>query len=364
MANEPHPAGRGVLYAKTESTYGTDPTLAKADVQYIEQEALSATPILEPRVGISGYRGGFRPRLVGQDNKWGFRVEMIPEVIAASDTIVPTIEPFLRACGFGARAYSAGSPNTASYTLLSHGHGSCAIEERFFIPSLADGIGRQYLGCRCDWTIEIDGQGTWWLIMDGASKTGTAIPAPAFESDTDYEFSASGGGNGPAIGSETTVTLTSLEAAGDVIYGTASLNAIVTSAKITGNMNLVLQPGLHGGVGPARVILNPTDGVGIELLMEQQIDAEWDPFAWMQDASTAQNAFSCLIENDNGAGVLRLTDVGETGIFMSMTELTIVNEENGVRMWRINHSGIYPEVAADGGGIRPANNFMLQYLST
>ena len=352
MANEPLPALRGEVRALAETTYATDAGVAATDVRYVENWDSNAKPTLEQRPGISPFRAGWRNRLVGQANTWSSEVEITALTVPASDTLTPEIDPWLAACGFGAKAFSAvGDPNTITYALLSHGHRSATIQERFFNPAQSDGIGREYLGARCDWTITIDGQGIWRLAMDGAAKTGTAILGPSATTLT-YGFE-----NGPVIGSQTTATLVSLEGNGDSTYGTGSLLATVVSATVTGNMNLQVQTGLSGTVGPSRVVLNPEQGVGVELVLEQQVDAEWDPFTWMLDQTGADNVYSLILTATVGVDTVNLGT-----FYISGMEIENVPNEGGRRLWRINHSGVYPEVGGtDGGGLVPANNFSLFY---
>lgn len=344
MANEVFPTNRGYILVKTESTYGSDPTLAAADdAKYIEDWDGQAKDIMEQRAGISPYRPGWRPVRTNKENTFSGAMELTTVAIGASDTVRPEEDEVLLMCGFAA-AHASGTPNTLTYTLQSQGGGSAAIEEYFFDEDHADGIGWQFLGCRADWTIEIPAVGKCRIVFNGEAKTGTQLTS-SLTPDSNLDYAATC----PVVGGTWTVTVTELD--GDTAFGGG-----VIEATISGNMGLQRQQGQSGSVGPATIRLVPSEAIGFSVLFEQVADGDWDPTTMLADCDGSANVFTVSMVS---------TDASNNDITIaftcSMTDIEIVADQDGRRCWRIQHSGTYPEDTSDGGGLTPAENLTITY---
>ena len=354
MPFETIPGNRGYIWAMTEVTYGSDPGLAITNVQYVENFTSNPRRVMTPRTGMSPYRPGWRPVRTSIEPTWSCDIELGDITLAGTDTVRPQYEPFLRAAGFDAGTYSASTSNCLVYNLLSHGHGSCALEEYYFVEDELDSVGTQYLGCRADWTININGSERWMMSLDASAKTGTQAAGTTPATAT-YVFAQ------PATGDKTVVSLKEYD--GDTAYA-----GLVLSASISGNMGKTVVSGLSGAVaGPAKVVLNPTAGITVELIMEQVEDADWNPIGWMDTAGggslTHELQFSYTNGDDNmllcGGTTAASADMDYFGV--ALQDLEHIGDQDGSRVWKMTFSGLYPEVGTDEGGIVPANNLQLVF---
>jgi hypothetical protein len=351
MANESLPSKRGYVWIKTESTYGSDPTLAAgADERYVEDWDSQAKDIMAERTGISPYRPGWRPVRVDKNMTFSGAVELTTIDVPTTDTTpYPQEDPFLKMCGF-TRAWSGANAahsnyDTFTYTLQSQGGESAAIEEYFFDEDHADGIGWQYLGCRADWTIELPAVGRSMLRFNGEAKTGTALAGPTPDGSLAYTATC------PVVGGTWTVTLTELD--GDTAFGGS-----IIEGTITGNMGLQRQMGQSGSVGPATIKLVPNTGIGFSLLVEQVVDGDWDPTTMLADKDASKTVMTASLKSTDSD-----THYIQIDFTCALTDLELVADHEGRRAWTLNHSGAYPEASSDGGGLTPAENLTITYVN-
>lgn len=365
MADEALPSNRGYVWAELEATYGADPTLAVADVMYVENWESNAKRLMVERDGQSHAPGGFPPVKVGQENTWSCDVEMATATIVdANDQ--PVIEDWYTCCGFTKESWQTnlGDGNSAQrYTLAisdAATNSSIAIEERFFDELDADGVGFQYLGCRADWEIRIKANERWMLHMDGMAKTGTSIATPNSTTAT-YDFDE------PAVGCNTSIRL--VEYLTDTVY-----EGQIIEATIKGNTGLTAQHGMSGSAGgPAEIRHIRTKDIILDLLVEMVADGDWDPPTMMDSLTGQGTGMSCAILTTNGTdpnahSLALATSVSATSVLtgfgVSLLEVEPIAENEGRRVWRFTCVGRYPEVGTDEGGLAAALNFRIIYVNT
>ena len=337
------PANRGYVLIKKESTYGTDPTHAITDARRVFNWEMQAKDITTKQGAMSPYRNGSRNIRTGKEITFSGETPLtifdVPETDEGSRAIE---DPFLEMCGFSsAGGWDTGFPDTITHTCKSQGHNSVSIEEYFFNQAQTDGIAWQLLGCRADFSVDFTPGEVTMLKFTGEGKAGDKIDA-AHTPDASLTYASSC----DIVGDTWVVTFTQVE-------GSSAYTGLVREGSLTGNMNLQRQPGLSGTVGPARIRLNPQDGVGLSLLVEQMDDADWDPETMLADCDGSQGMATVTLVSTN-------TNTMTVSLTMSLESVDIVPDQEGVRMWRLNHAGSYP-VDSDGGGLKPADNLAFIY---
>lgn len=337
MANEVMPAGRGYVYCKTESTYNTNPSPVETDVLYVEEFSKAYSRDNIERGGISpGHPGGFLSVPGPAHQTWSLSAEIRPkDISSANDADAPNVDPLLRGCGFVRSSDS--TDNTHTYTLDPSNHESFTLEAYDIDSAKANAVKTVMTGCRGNTTISFTpGE----RIMLSAS--GNAVYGASIITDT---------GVGPAVltypsekamvASATTklINLTDNSLYGGGSLGTPSNEVLVRSLEIDCGMSVSENVGLSGTAGVARVHLHGGEGPTANMVVEQVVLADWDPWSLRDD----QTAIECNFT---------FTQPGDTNTMQIVFYGQIVGEideaeTDGLKTWGLTFKMRYPE-DADG----------------
>jgi hypothetical protein len=225
MADTVKLASKGVLLAKIETTYGTDPTpTGGANAIRVEEPKVEPSWKKLTRNYAQSYMGAKRQIVIGETVKISFKTEIKGSGSAGT---APEIGPLLRACGRTETIVPATSVAYAPNSLVDSG-------ESITIYVYKDGIARKVLGCRGNAVIEAKAgefgyiswefEGLYAGPVDeaNASPTWTSVLPPRF-------ISAS--------------------------FTYASMSAIISSLKIDFGNELAKRPSANAATGMLQVFI-------------------------------------------------------------------------------------------------------------
>lgn len=300
MAWEIYPENRGYVLVGTEmeTTYGTEPTMNKDDVLYVDSFEGKWTPITEKKEGMTPYRTGFPPVVTGADLSWSaggeFAVQAIADPPIAGNS--PKADPMLRLCSFQ-RLLGGANQNSITYFLRSHGYESSTIYG-LLTNSAADNENRMRIrgargsmkiileaGTKARW--EAEGMGIPQATPDDTWASTAAAPLAVVYPKLPTVVAQGG-------------TIKLVDDSGPTVYGGGTVaapenNALILSCNIDCKMNLQKQGGLSAALGFGRAMPNPLDPVAIALVLEMTDADEWNPYAlWRAEKSWEINmVFPC-----------------------------------------------------------------------
>lgn len=344
--------GRRWVLAKVESSYNTDPTLANpTDLKYVESFTFDPEDTTIARGGPSPYRQGFPPVQGPYKGPWTATVEIAPLSISGSGN-TPECTVWLRACGFSAPTYSAGStgvsPFTQTFDLLDEGHGSIYLEDYDANDAGTDGWKFEGGGARADWTLRISGPERWLLDLTGDTASGAITgTGSGKDSNTNYLNKVPA----PVVGGANYIEFSDLSGA----LNYADATAYVHEITLNGNMAMTTKDTPMG----REVELNPEGAVTGTLIVEQVDDGDWTPHAFQtartpvllrvasSDLGFATYTAADPDVSDSGAP----TTSGNYVMLETTTYITSVTRSDnmGRKVWSIGVSSMYPFVD-DGGG--------------
>lgn len=174
---------REVILAKIESVYNTDPTpTGVANAVLVEDPSWSLEGLrMIARNPVSTSLASRKQLFAGTLRQVSFQMEMKGPGAAYSASVLPEMDPLLRACGFAATLVTTGGSETVTYKPASSGIESATI---YYYQ---DGLLQILTGCRGNVSFAMnvnDGRGMASFTMTGhsVSSTDVALATPTYDS--------------------------------------------------------------------------------------------------------------------------------------------------------------------------------------
>jgi hypothetical protein len=380
MANELAGYRNGFLFfAVAEATYNPDPvqTITNTDSSFLFYsplntaiEAYDRPPI--PRTGKSSYRGGGKSAAGGYNGTWSHECELTFTTLADTSSR-PKEHPFLCAAGFFATAtddvdfvgpgYPAnGGDNDLIVTYTLKDFDAATFSSARLLAYKINGANDEAVvhdikGARCDFDLVGNGRQIVKLMCKGGLGIGTpltketTIPAVSYEDVEPYVFQGA------------TMALVALLAAGDKVYGggtesAPSMEAHIRSFSIAGNMPVVIDEGPGGTGGAIRARHNPSeDGITITITLEALTwSDDFDIYQFRDDATTLK--FACVAPSESSAN--NLIAIEATG---RIDAISADEDVDDLRVCTLTLAAAWPENGSDHGGLRPADNLTIKYVT-
>ncbi len=366
MANELILA-RGQLRAKIESTEGTDPTVAAADVKYVENMAIdSFKPDKIKRTGYSPRAAGFKPIHGTERVEWSLDVETQHTTItsgasAGEDEIWFLASGFVKTDNGGATDYEGpGHPLDAAndwiviYTASDIAPSGQSISLEFTQHQTGDAQGVDHVirGARCGWSLAIEAGKQWIFSCVDGKGSGANIPA-VVSSPTTNTYAASD----PVVAKGVDVAL--IEYAGDTVYGggtaTAPTHTVqILSATFNGNNAPAEDEGISGLCGLARV-RNVGAGVTASVVCEYVAPDDFDFYANLRD----NDLITLTVARESTETTGNVTEARGSFCIMAIES----SEQDDKVILTLELDPCYDEDSADGGGLLPADTFTLSKIT-
>lgn len=380
MANEIYGLPGAVIYAKTESTYNTDPTIAAGNrVFVLEGEFDSYKPEMIARNGISAYRPGFKPVQGKISAPWSAKVELDHKTVENSAPAVPNCDVWLRCAGF-TRTTNSGATDFVSANVSANGgnndeiivytlddrigstNSSAWVEYTEAATGAAEGLKWTIGGARADWTLNIEaGQP---ITMD---LTGMGVYQNAPAKVTSPTLNDTLPSTVPMV-AQGFVGISIADLDGDSVFGggtaatapsigvSGSATICVLSATFNGNLNLQEDMGIASSGAICRVrqlVDGPWTG---EITLEQVTwSDDWDLYTFLTTPN-ALRIVMCLQDPTTSTNYWELD--------CTCTILEVAKGEDGSRrVVTLSVQGAYPEDSSDGGGLLPAESFVMRWAS-
>ena len=377
MTNERYGLPGAVIYAETEATYNTDPTVQAANrVMVLEGDFDSFKPEMLDRNGISAYRNGFKKYVGKISTPWSAKVELDHKTVENSAPAVPNCDVWLRCCGFtrtatgnadfvSANVAANGGDNDEiiTYTLddrIGDTNSSVWIEYTEAATGAAEGLKWIIGGGRADWTLNIDAGG--YITMD-LTGMGVYQSAPAKVSTPTLNDTL------PAVQPMVAKGFTGISIS-DVVGGSTfgggtantaptiglSATAQVLSASFSGNLGLQEDKGLAASGAICRVAQRP-DGPWTGTLVLEQVtwDDDWDLYTFLTD-SVCIRIVMCLLDPSTAGNYWELDCTAQIADVAK-------GDSESRRIVTLSIEGKYPDASSDGGGLLPASQFKMRWAT-
>ena len=290
MANELLIAGRGVVHAKVEATYGTDVSPAASDVVQVydfeasfEQDEITRDTVTQPHVnGLMSENGAGHV-------SWscGVAVDMKTITSSVTDADAGSADWAFRCCGFS--RHDDDTDTSLTYALRDSTHESVTIYA--FESDQDDSIANLFkiVGARSDWSLVLDPGTKMMLNLSGGMGVAQEIWTAGSEPDNVLsEISASAWTTAKTVTypsdncflahNATVQFIVNGTIVGGGSIGTPSNQLLVRSCTINGNMAPTEAMGISGNQGPARIDLRPTTPPTVDLLIEATTLDDFNPY--------------------------------------------------------------------------------------
>lgn len=341
----------GYVLVKSEATYNTDPTLSVPEnLLRVDTADVSIQKTVIRREGLSPYAAGFRP-VAGPD-----QVDLnivceasLTPITGSSDR--PPEGPLLLASSFVAVYSNPSNTKRVTYTARSFGAtGSAAVERYGHNQADNNGIQWQALGCRFDWTLNIDGANRWTWTFAGMGASGSVS---ALGSGRSASVDYGGRIDIPNVGGESTCVIKRISSADGTDVDTYPVTGRVVSLNVTGNNGAQLQQGVCG----QRVDFVPGAGPSGTLVLELVDLGDHNPWAAIEEAGLYELTISSPAAQAAG------TANGEYHVvnWTAYVESIALAADAGARTVSLALFNGYADDTADGGGLKPADTFSVSY---
>jgi hypothetical protein len=337
---------RDVLLLKRETSYGSDPTPAATDAQFITEvnSDLDSTPIEVD--GIAAFAPGWRGVPGPKTPKLDFGTLMGPSYVTDANSRVGC-DGALAAMGFAIPTYAAGPPKTLTYTRPSAGGSASATAYHYKSDHLATSAAERIIeGYRAN------GSFSWrWddvfrvAVADGAGTSWAESPQTM---PTAVYLDPEGNHYMPFVGTRFVLATLDTDEAAPTSFGGAMLGG-----SIDLNLGLEIDRGCSVAGLPIRVRHRPGRFTGT-IQIERVPIADFDPRTY----------------RDTGVG-LALTpqfvsaqDANLTLDIPMEIEIVTVGESfaDGRAVWDIAYRSLYPDTGS-GAGVSPAADLTLVFTN-
>lgn len=384
MANELFAVPGAVFYAKVETTYNTDPTIASTDRRYVESVEFDAyKPEMIQREGLSAFRPGWRPVQGKVSAPFSFTVELDHKTVNGTTPTPPECDFALRMCGFertdtsntdftsaNVSAVAGNNDEIISYALsdrIGSGSSSARIEYTEAVEGGSEGLKWTVTGARGDWTLNINAGERITFEVNGLGIT----TEPAKVSTPTLNDTLPTGVQ-PMV-AQGFVGISIADLTGDSVYGggtagsapamgTAGSGADVTvlAATFSGNLNLQEDMGIDAAGSVKRVRQRPDGPWTGSLTLEQVVfEDDWDAYEFMTSGTPIQ-IIICLIDPTTTAGAgANYWELDCTCVITAIAK----SDEGSRRVVELEVAGAYPENSTDGGGYKPANQMTMKWAT-
>ena len=339
---------RGVILARIEGTYGTDPfsgtpAFGSGYELYVEnwESDIEYEPIA--REGLQPHRQQLKPAQGNGTFPLKFDVEVSPATIEDGNSR-PKIDPILQACGLVATASVGGDPKTITYKDKDSPQASCTIIAILYNESADDGIMVIYTGCRFDWTLKMASRERWMLSVSGFAAYGAESDIGAGPSGSIAYLLPK-----PLVGGGASCTISEVDA--DTSY---SLD--VVSLEVRGNNAPVERLALSGVQGIAEIAIPGGGHLQATLAIRATSRATFNPASYQKEVT----ALSVAVAQPNPATAGNYCQVS----FLSVIRTRPIAEDNQLANWNLALDLISPEATSDGGGLVPVNGVFTWVFGT
>lgn len=371
MANE-LVLNRATVLAKTEATYGTDPTLdAAADLSFVREGTFRSKEVdVFDRLGISPRVPGFRPYDGLHHALWDCVVEMQHQAITGA--AAAECFKWMRAAGFesvhngGATEFvgpdhAADAVNDQITRMVLRDYSPAASSSlRIQVDQIksgdAEAIRHLFAGARSDWALNIV-PGEPWLFscVNGHALVGTA-PANAAPTLTNPYSQPT---LGLITGKGCSVALIELD--GDTVYGGGSFaspsnDVLIRSASFVGNTNPVEDVGISGVQGLGRIRHGVEQQWTASLVLEMVGPDDFNFWQYVEFGTVLRLMIVKVAPGNTSH--LSYIDCSAT-----LTATPAMSVENDIMLAQLDIRGTYPEVSTDGGGLVPASSLEVGWVS-
>jgi len=381
MAYELFPEAHGaILRGKLEATYGTDPTVADANVYRAPIDASfdSFKQSTISRQTQAAFISGVKASPAVAMGEYSIEAVLDHHALGGSTdpatyTDLPEADIWLRAGGFQASytaaadyagikpdsiALAAGGNDrilTYTYKPRSSSVGFSSARWKYTeIDESGQGLDHVMVGARHGWTLNMPGGEHWTLSCDGKSLPSepTKVGAPTLNSTFKDNDAIVGLGGNYAMTKflSTAATYGKASETADA----SSMQAFVYNMSLSSNLEVqeIIAPNGDFGVAQVRYVAGvPQLKCTIDQIMW---DDDWDLYAFMNSANGIRITSACPLPGSTTSFVLFTF----TGQIVDIAR----GSDNGYRNVELTLDYLFPE-NSDDGGLTPNSGIKLEYIT-
>jgi len=353
MANELYPTGAGtIVLGKTESTYGTDASIADANVLYMDEFTAEVDEEVIQREGLSPQGPGFIPAMGRSLVNVSLSTEIALPTLDGTPAVTDVdMEPVLNACQFAGSVDN--TDKSATFVFTDYGKQGSTFYFEMFNDADDEGQRVKCLGTVLSPTLSFEAGQRLVLAGDGQALGFQAT------GDEDDVILATGGGRRavtyPSAEGHVAMGATCKIYDGTNLYGGGTLGTpgdglAVRSFEFAGNLSVSPQLAAQPSGGVQRIRGYRDAFSTISLGLEVTDLAEFNPYALKHD----QTAIQVNVLFNEGTNHLQFLSQGFiTGVSMA--------DADGRRTYDLEIQCAYPEDYSDGSpatGITPGQVFV------
>ncbi len=384
MSYELSPTQYGAqLRANLEQTYNSGPTIAAGDLYRCPVDAsfdaykrtwidrITQAPKISGVRASAGQGMGEYSIEVVLDHK---TIPTTPDTTTESGMSgVPQADLFLRAGGWQVSSANtnytgiapdsvtlgAGADNQLTYVYDPRSTGVNFTSARVQYLEIAENLSEGYLhdlkGARHGWTLRMPGGDHWVLACDGKSLA----TKPAKQ--TGLTLGSSFVDNTAIVGLGANYSVTQIS--GPATFGksaedgtAASLTAFCYNMELESNLEIAEVVAPNGNLGVAQVRYNAGRPRLTMTLDQVTWSDDWDLYTFADANNAIRVSHACPVP---GASATDFVLFQFTGQIVEIERA----EQNGYKTTNVTLDYLYPDAAADGGGLVPADSCVFKYIT-